>query len=244
MKRLLIASLILAVTGPKPFAPATAQDFGIGRAIQQLHVPRVRELEELPKRALRDGRVDRVLRGDKFRKAFGSVVVATVGVTILGKLSSAERRDVSERALRAVRADTDREVVETYETNKGRRKVTIKASPAQPKTAWKDDPALNPDERDKAKDGKDGTSAKTDGKDGSEKKAGEPAKSKEEDSGTVAFDDVPEATKCRRVETQIADAATSRSDAEPSIETNLAVVCELSDNDWKPVKKREGASKG
>jgi len=247
MKRVLSVVLTFLLVS-SPIAPAKAQDFGIGHALELFKIPRVRGLEDLRKRSLRHLLPDQILLGDKFRKTFGAAVVATVGIAILGKLTVAERRVVSDRALMVLRGRPEQEVVDTYETNQGRRKVTIKASPVQLKAAFKDDPALKPDQTNK--DVKDDKTAKSDrkdpiSKDASGKASVEPVKVKDADNGTVSFDDVPEATKCRRVETQIADVNTSKgaSDAVPNIETNASVVCELSENDWKPVKIREVAAK-
>lgn len=221
---------VIAAASTALSSGSEAQDFGFGRALRQNpipSVPRVREIENIPRKVLRDIPGRPAFTADKLRNSLGVVAVAAVGVAILGKLSEAEQREVSKRALRILRVDVDRQVVDTYETNKGRRKVTIIASPAKPKPAFQDDPAIKPDPEVNVKPGAD---------DGGKPKGGK------DDVQVVFFDDVPDGARCRHVETQIADAGTTKSDA-PSVQSNLAVVCELSENDWRPVKSRQVAEK-
>ncbi len=137
---------------------------------------------------------------------------------------SAERDELSRRARSAVRTDPGHDIVDTYETVKAKRKVTIKASAAQPKAYFTNDPALKP-ERPADKNG---------GK--QDAKPAEDVRPKSED--LVTFDDVPETARCRRVETQVAEASATKSDVGSNVPTSSAVVCEVGENNWKPVKRR------
>ena len=163
-----------------------------------------------------------ILRSTRqFRRALGIVAVAAVGAVILGRFSEGERREIAKRAKRAVETDPEREVVERYEVKNKLRNVTIKASPAAPKSAFRDDPALSsPDD---------------DGGDQKKGKAGKKTRTADEDA--VPYDQVPEATRCRRVETQVAELGNTKSDAPPSSDTHAAIICEMTQGDWKPTRR-------
>jgi hypothetical protein len=228
MRRIRIFFTVIAAASTTLSSGSDAQDLGIGRVLRQIPTPSVPRIENIPRKVLRDMPGGPAFTADKLRKSLGVMAVVAVGVAILGKLTEAERRQVSSRVQKIVRADPDREAVDVYKSNKGKRKVTIKASPAQPKPAFKDDPALKPEPDDNK------TPAKDDGG------KGDKPKDAKDDVQVVFYDDVPDGARCRRVETQIADANTAKSDA-PDVATNLAVVCELSENDWRPVKARQVA---
>jgi hypothetical protein len=188
--------------------PVEAQ-FGLPRVVPRLHVPRV--VPHVFERNL--------LRSREFRRVLGVVAVATVGAAILGRFSDRERREISLRAKRVVMTDPDREVVESYEVKNKKRNVTIRAFPAAPPSSFKDDPALNAPEV-----------PETPGKKKQAAKA---------DDGSVQIDQVPANTQCRRVQTEVAEIGSTgtKSDAPPAAETNVAIVCEMTQGDWKPVRR-------
>ena len=210
---ILLAAFVVAILSPA--APAQAQlDF---RKIVPPRIDRV-----IPDVLHRGVAPRNLLPARNLRRALGIVAVAAVGVVILSSLSENQRRDVSQRVNRIVLGPRDREVVEVYEVNK-KKKVTIVVSPVAPKCSFKNDPALIPVAAPGAE----------------EEKPKKPAKGKNEpkdDEGAVAFEAVPKATQCRRIETQVAEIGATKSDAPSVAETNVAVVCELTEGDWRPTQ--------
>ena len=163
-----------------------------------------------------------LLPSRSLRRALGTLAVGAVGVVILSSLNESQRRDVSQRVNRIVLGPRDREVVEVYEVDK-KKKVKIVVSPVAPKCSFKNDPALIPVAAPGAE----------------EEKPKKPAKGKneaKEDEGAVAFHQVPKETQCRRIETQVVELRETKSDAPSTDETNVAVVCELSEGDWRPTQ--------
>lgn len=78
----------------------------------------------------------------KLRRALGVAAVAIIGVAILSELSDAQRREVGRRTTKVVETDPDKEVTDTYTTDKGKKTIKITASPSQPAASFRDDPAL------------------------------------------------------------------------------------------------------
>jgi hypothetical protein len=165
-----------------------------------------------------------LIPSSSLRRALGALAVGAIGVAILSSLSESQRRDLSRRVDRIVRADRDRQVVEHYEV--GKKRVVVVVSPVAPKCTFKDEPSLkptsasgvSPDEKPKS------PAKKSSNKDG------------KEDDGVVAFHQVPQPTPCRTVETKIAELGDTKSDAPSAAETNVALVCELSPGDWRPTQ--------
>lgn len=214
MRKLLILFFVLVVTVLQLAAPAHAQ-FDPRRFVP----PRIDRIPDVLDRSLRPRNL---LPSRSLRRALGILAVGAVGVVILSSLNESQRRDVSQRVNRIVLGPRDREVVEVYEVNK-KKKVTIVVSPVAPKCSFKNDPALIP--------------AST--SDVQEDKPKKPAKGKneaKEDEGPVAFNQVPKEAQCRRVNIELAEVGDTKSDAPSAAETNTALVCELSEGDWRPTQ--------
>lgn len=199
--------------------PWSAQaQFDIGRQL--------RDLSRIPKELGRPERglpIERHLPVQSLRRALGGLAVAAVGVAILSSLSDRERREIARRVGSVVRSDPGREVVEVYELKKERKRVTIRVSPAQPKPNFADDPSL----------------VQPQPKQPDDPKGGQQVGKKPETAGhePVAYHTVSDDVPCRRVETTIASASTTKSDAPPPEATTATIVCELTEGDWKPVRK-------
>jgi hypothetical protein len=195
---------------------ALARDFGFGGAVRRLTVPHVR-----------------VLPGPyAFRHALGAVAVATVGVAILSSLSKSEAREITRRTTKALRASHDEELVDIYTIKKGKKQVTIKTTPAQPRSSFTDDPALKPDPA-KPEENEDPNN---------KGKPGDDPKNPERDEDSVVFDDLPLETKCKKQTVEVADAGATKTDAAPAPQNNAVIMCEMSDGDWKPAKLKQVAA--
>jgi hypothetical protein len=165
-----------------------------------------------------------LIPSSSLRRALGALAVGAIGVAILSSLSESQRRDLSRRVDRIVRADRDRQVVEHYEV--GKKRVVVVVSPVAPKCTFKDEPSLKPTSASGVSpDEKPKTPAKKSSKD-----AGK------EDDGVVAFHQLPKETPCRTVETKIAELGDTKSDAPSASGNNVALVCELSEGDWRPTQ--------
>lgn len=215
---------------------ASADSFSVGNNLRILRLPK--ELPHLNQ-----------LSHDLYRGGdFGILAAHAIGSEIFSKMTAGERREISRKVNKIVVRDIDHEVVESYDTNKGRKRVVIKASPSQTKNAYKDDPSVkqppvvekkpepdvppqNATSNNRADHQDTGKTAQPD-----RDRAAEDEKEK-----VISFDDVPETAKCRRVETEVSSTASNPSE-ETKVSKNTAIVCQMGPNDWKPVGPTRVAS--
>jgi hypothetical protein len=177
------------------------------------------------------------------RDTLGILAAGTIGSEIFGKLTQSERRDISRKVNKVVVRDLDREVVESYDTNKSRQGVVIKASPSQAKVVYKDDPLVKAPTTGKQKATTNSLSQSNETatsqaavQDAAKKpKPGADRTAEDESANLVSFDDVPETAKCRRVETEVSSTDPAASLGETKASKSTAIVCQMGPNDWKPV---------
>lgn len=202
----------------------------------------------------------RVLPFRTLRRTLGVLAVVTVGAVILSDLSKSQRREVARRTRKVAESDPEREVVDTYTTNKGRKTITITAQPSQPASAFRADAAVAPGgagdeaktnvaaaDAPKGEDKQDAVAAAAEAgqatsveQAANEAPAEKTAKSKKTkadngdgDAGQLKLADLPDTTPCRRIETKLVVKGKKKDGTDSKTSSNAALLC-MTDGKWQP----------